>query len=193
MNFDEIVRARKSVRSFKKKKVNFRDILDAVEAANQGAFAGNHNHMNYLIVENKETIEEIARHCEQVWIAEAPVVVLVFSDDKHLENMYGERGRVYSRQQAGAAIKVFMLKLTELGLGSCWVGAYDDPKIRTKLGVPQDLQIEGVIPIGYSNDLKEKKEKRSIESTIYWERWENDKKPTTFQEEKHDFRPGRFD
>ena len=47
--------------------------------------------------------------------------------------MHGERGRIYARQQAGAAINTLLLKLTDLGLQSCWVGSYDDEKIRELL------------------------------------------------------------
>lgn len=192
MNFDEIVHKRKSVRSFKKKSVNFRDLMDAIDLANQGAFAGNHNHINYLIVEDKNTIKEIAGLCEQSWIEEAPVLILVLTNDAHLESMYEERGRVYSRQQSGAAIKVLMLKLTELGYGTCWVGSYDDNNVRLKLKIPPHIQVEAIIPVGYSDDQKKKETKKTIENTIYWEKWGNQNKPAMFQERKEDFNPTRY-
>lgn len=184
MEFDAIVKKRKSVNKFTKKNVSWKYVLDAIELANQGPFAGNINNLKFLIIEEKETIKKIAKFAEQLWIAEAGIIILVCSDETHLENMYGERGRVYSRQQAGAAIQTVLLKLTELGLASCWVGAYTDEIIKESLKIPQHIQIEAIIPIGYENKkLSEKKPgKKEIEHVIYWENWKNEKRPPLFKE-----------
>jgi len=192
MNLDTIAKKRKSVRSFKKKKVSWKLVLDAIDVSLQGPFAGNHNGLNFLIIENKEVIKEVASFCDQSWISEAPLLVLVCSNDTHLENLYGERGRVYSRQQAGAAIQTFLLKLTELGVGSCWVGAYSDELIKQRLKIPQHIQIEAIIPMGYSDDKEGKKTKKSLESVLYWEKWKEERRPTKFEEGREDYNPTRF-
>lgn len=189
MNIDALAKKRKSVRSFKSKKVSWKQILDAIDTALQGPFAGNHNNLNFLIIESKETIKQVASFCDQSWVVEASSLVLVLSDDTHLENIYGERGRVYSRQQAGAAIQTMLLKLTEIGLGSCWVGAYTDELIKQKLKIPQHIQIEAIIPVGYSNDKEGKKPKRSLETVLSWEKWGQNRRPTKHEEPEEDYRP----
>ncbi len=189
MEFDEVVRERKSVRGFTQKKVDWKNILDAVDVAIQGPFAGNHNHIKFLIVEDDKMINELAKMCEQTWIGEAQAVVIVVSDDTTLENLYHERGRVYSRQQAGAVISTFLLKLVDLGLGACWVGAYSDKDIKLSLKIPEDMQIEAVIPIGYDREHLERKKKKNIESCIFWERWGDSRKPGPFEDTKKDYSP----
>ena len=181
-----MVRKRKSVRSFSVKKVSWKSVLDAIEIANQGPFAGNMNNLKFLIIEDQEAIKKIAKFSEQTRVSEAPILVVACSDETHLENTYGERGRVYSRQQAGAAIYAFLLKLTELGLAGCWVGAYSDELLKESLGIPQHIQIEAVIPIGYENKKlhEEKPKKKELENAIYWENWGNGKRPTIFKEPK---------
>ncbi len=186
MEFDSLVRKRKSVRKFKKKRVSFRDVIDAIDAANQGPFPRNHNHLRYLIVESKEKIAKIAEVCEQDWIADSMTVVLVCSDDEHFENHYGPRGRVYSRQSAGAAIYAFMLKLAEVGIGSCWVGAYTDANLRKIFDIPSEHQIEAVVPIGFSADSAKKEKKKSLERSLFWENWGQTRKPTAFEEGDRD-------
>ena len=156
MDFDSVVRKRKSVRSFTNKKASWKQVLEAIDAALQGPFAGNNNHLNFLIVENKDVIKKISELCEQEWIAESGILIVVCSDDANLENIYDERGRVYSRQQAGAAVQSLMLKLTDLGLGSCWVGSYPDGDIRKVFDIPKHIQIEAIVPVGYEN-VKSKK------------------------------------
>ncbi|MFH1425461.1 MAG: nitroreductase family protein [archaeon] len=186
MEFDKLVRVRKSVRSFSKKKASWKQVLEAIDAAVQGPFAGNNNNLRFLIVEDKKIIFELAGTCEQDWIAESEILVVVCSDDEHLETIYGERGRVYSRQQAGAAIQTIMLSLAEVGLGSCWVGAYDDDEVRDKLEIPGNIQIEAIIPIGYESVKERKKPKRKLESVLNWEKWGQGRRPTLFEEGKAD-------
>lgn len=193
MEFDKVVRKRKSVNHFSVKKVSWKDILEAIDAANQGPFAGNHNNLNYLIVEEPGTIKDLAKCCEQSWISSSNILIVVCSDDSHLEDLYGERGRIYSRQQAGAAIQTLLLKLTDLGISSCWVGAYTDEFIKQKLKIPQHIQIEAIIPVGYEKKMPgdEKKKKKELEDVLYWEEWKNSRRPALFEESKEDYNPPR--
>ena len=186
MEFNNVVKKRKSVRAFTGKKASWKSVLDAIEIANHGPFAGNINGLKFLIIEEQETIKKIAKFSEQTWISQAGILVLVCSDETHLENMYGERGRIYSRQQAGAAIYAFLLKIAELGLGACWVGAYTDERIKEILEIPQNIQIEAIIPIGHEDkkNSEDKPDKKELENVIYWETWKNDKRPSIFKEPK---------
>jgi nitroreductase len=184
MEFNHVIAKRHSSRSFNKKPVSFKDVMSAIDSAIQGPFAGNMNHLRFLIIEHPDAIKKIAGYCQQTWISEAPIVVIVTSNDSFLEKKYGERGRVYSRQQSGAAIITFILKLTELGLDSCWVGAYSDETIKQLLKIPEHVQVEAIIPIGHENPLKIKKKgkKISLERAIYWEKWEGGRRPSVFED-----------
>jgi nitroreductase len=190
MEFSRVVRKRKSVRKFKGKKPSWKDVLGVIDLANQGPFAGNHNNLKYLIIEDEDMIKELAGFCEQHWIKESKLLIAVCSDDTHLENIYGERGRVYSRQQAGAAIQTLLLGLANLGIDSCWVGAYSDELIKEKLKIPQHIQIEAIVPVGFEAGKEKKPDKKSLENSLYWESWSQDKRPPLFKEEKEDYRPG---
>lgn len=182
MEFNDVVEKRRSIRAFKSKHVSFKDILDAIDTATQGPFAGNMNHMKFLIVEEQDMIKKIAKATEQVWIEQAQTIVIPCSDDRHLETMYSERGRVYSRQQAGAAIENFLLRITELGLSSCWVGAFTDEVIKQLLGIPAHIQVEAILPVGYANEKGEKKKKRNLDTVIFWEKWNEDRRQNLFKE-----------
>jgi nitroreductase len=188
MDFDEVVKKRKSVRSFTNKKASWKDVLEAVDAAIQGPFASNQNNLKFLIVEKKNLIEDISDLCEQDWIKDSGILIVVCSDDEYLEDVHGEHGRVFSRQQAGATIQTLMLKLTDLGLGCCWVGAYDEGVIREKLGIPGERQIEAIIPVGYEKIKEKRKPKKKLENVLYWEKWGDNKKSPLFKEESGDYR-----
>lgn len=189
MEFDEVIHRRRSVRNYSGRKIGWKDVLDAIDVAIQSPFAGNMNNFKFIIIEDASMISNIAAFCEQLWIDSASIIVLVCSDDKNLENMYGERGRVFSRQQAGAVVQTFLLKLADLGIGGCWVGAYSDDLLRSKLDIPQEVQIEALIPIGYPSGPVKKKAKKNLENVLYWERWRNAKRPAVFKESREDFLP----
>ena len=184
MDFDVVIRNRKSARKFKSKKPSWKDVLEAIDSAIQGPFAANQNNLKFLIVEDKKRIGEIASCCEQEWIADSDILVVVCSEDTNLENVFGERGRIYSRQQAGAAINTLCLKLIDLGIGSCWVGAYNDNSLKELLKIPEHIQIEAVIPLGYSENEPGKKNKRNLENVLYWEKWDMRRRQTVLEERK---------
>lgn len=186
MQFDHIVKKRKSVREFSKKKPNWKHILDAIDSTIQNPFAGNLNNIKFLIIEEEHKIKSISEIAEQPWISQSKTLVIICTDDTHLEDKYGERGRIYSRQQAGAAIQTFLLKLTDLGLSSCWIGAYSDEILKQTLDIPQHIQIEAIIPIGYENPRKKvkKPEKIELENVLYWEKWDQWKRPPLIKESR---------
>lgn len=184
MDIDKLIEKRKSVRSFKDKKVSFKLILEAIDATLRGPFAGNINNLKFIIIESQETIDKIANFSQQHWMNDASTLIVVCSDDTHLENLYGERGRIYSRQHSGAAIEILLLKLTELNLASCWVGAYTDELVKQLLNIPQHIQIEAIIPVGYEKGRAKRPRKKTLDKVISWETWGNSKKPTYFKEPK---------
>ena len=189
MEFEKVVRKRKSVRDFKSKIPSWKEVLYAIELANQGPFAGNQNHLRYVIVENAATIKTLSQLCEQTWISNSKMLIVVCSDDTFIENMYGERGRIYSRQQAGAAIHTLTLALAEKSIGSCWVGSYSDELVREKLKIPQHIQIEAIIPIGFESGKEKKPAKKSLERCLSWELWTQNRRPSMFEEKQEDYEP----
>jgi nitroreductase len=182
MNFDKVIEERHSSRSFKPKRVAFGDILEAIDAAIKGPFAGNINNLKFVIVESEKTIKTLSKHANQTWINEASAVIVVCADDTLLEKQYGKMGGDYSRQQAGAAVNTLILKLTDLGINSCWVGAFDYEITKELLKIPQNIRIEAMIPVGYEKGKAKKEHKIELESLIRWEDWNERNRPSIFQE-----------
>ena len=186
MEFDKVIAKRHSIRSFTDKKVSWKDVLDAVDCALQSPAAGNNNNLNYTIIEDPKIIKQLAEDSEQLWIQEASVVVVISSNNRNLKSMYGERGIRYGYQQSGAAIQNFLLKLTDLGLSACWVGAYDDDLICSRIGIPSDMHVEAIVPIGYAKVKGKGKEhyakKPRLENNIWWNKWQQKRRDYVFKE-----------
>ena len=170
----EAIKKRQSVRKFSSKKPGWRDIVEAIHSARHAPMAGGIFSLKFLIVDDKETIEKIAKWSEQNFIADAKYVVVFVSDEEKVKNLYKELGKTFVPQQAGAAIENFLLHLTDAKLSSCWVGYFNENKIKTLLKIPDDKTIEALFPIGYADkSVKPKKEKAPPYDVMYFNEWGN--------------------
>ncbi|NCO11244.1 hypothetical protein CO038_01955 [Candidatus Pacearchaeota archaeon CG_4_9_14_0_2_um_filter_39_13] len=178
MNLDKVIDERRSVREFSDKKVKWADVLEAVDSARKAPLAGNHCNFKFIIIEDSKKKNKLAEVAEQYWIADAPMIVIVCSDDAPLENIYYDRGKIYARQQAGAAIENFLLKITDMGLSCCWVGAFPDEIVKQILKIPNHIHVEAILPVGYAKFKTKAPKKSSLEKIISWESWGTKKRPT---------------
>jgi len=176
MNTLKAIKTRKSIRNFKSKKPSWKTIIEAIDSARYAPMAGGFLSLKFMLVEDKTSIERISNWSEQEFIKQVHYLVVFISDPKITENPYRGRGERYMRQQAGAAIENFLLHLTEAGLSSCWVGHFNDDKIKMILKIPEDKEIEAIFPIGYS--LKKEKPSRakgSMDKKLYFNEWGNER------------------
>ncbi|MFZ1970618.1 MAG: nitroreductase family protein [Candidatus Nanoarchaeia archaeon] len=183
MSINSIIESRKSVRDFKKKKPDWRDIIEAIDSARFAPCAGNNFTLKFLIVKNKEKIQGIANASEQSFIATTDYVVVIYSDPSRLINLFSERGKRYSRQQAGAAIENFWLSLIDKGLSTCWVGHFDDDMIKKLLKIPNKMELEAVFPIGYDSGKTKRRKRLDLDRILYFDSHGNKKMKTPYNPE----------
>lgn len=177
MDIGEAIQNRRSVKKFSKEKPNWRRIIEAVDAARYAPMAGNLFSLRFILVGDKNRIKKLAEACQQEFISDASYVVVVCSDSSLISNAYPEKSEIYLRQQAGAAIQNFLLKLSELGLSTCWIGYFADNQIKNLLGIPENVVVEAIFPIGYEKKLPGEKSKKkiNIDSILFFERYKNKK------------------
>jgi len=174
MDFDKAIEKRHSVRNFREdKKPSYRDVIKAIDAAAQAPLAGNLPSLKFILVSDQNKIDELSQAAAQSFIAKAKYVVVVCSDKKFLEKYYLDRADRYSKHQAGAAIENFLLKITELGLSSCWIGAFSDETVKRILKIPDEIEVEAMFPIGYEQETPsdEKKSKLNVDSLIFFDEY----------------------
>lgn len=184
MDLDKAIDERRSVREYQDKKAKWADVLEAIDAARKAPLAGNNCNLKFIIIEDQKTKNKIAELANQYWMADASILVAVCSDDTPLENIYYDRGKAYGRQQAGAAIENFLLKAVSLNLSCCWVGAYPDELVKQVLKIPEHIQLEAVITVGYAKKKIKTPRKSSLERIIFWENWNITRKPTKIKDPK---------
>ncbi len=173
MELDKVIKSRHSSRHFSTKKVDWRDIMKAIDVARLAPLAGNIPTLKFLIISDEEKIKRLAEASQQEFISEARFVAVVCSSFDQLTRSYDERGKMYSKQQAGASIENFILKLTELGLATCWVGAFADEDVKRILQIPDNVEVEAMFPIGYELGKGKQRAKPLLEQCVYFNTWKN--------------------
>jgi len=173
MQFQDVIERRQSRRRYAGQKVDWKYVAQILEAGRLAPAAGNLGTVRFIVISDSQQIKGIAQAADQDFIAKAGWLIAVCSENKRVYNAYSERGLKYAKQQAGAAIENMLLKITDLGLASCWVGAFDDETIKNILAVPQDIEIEAIIPVAQGTKFigEAKRPKLKLNDITYFDRW----------------------
>jgi len=176
MELDKAIRGRHSVRKFSNKKPDWRTIIECIDSARYAPMAGNNYTLKFIFVDDEEKIQKIAEACQQRHVGEVKFVIVACSNPKRTLNEYGENGEKWVRQQAGAAIQNFLLKIEESGLGTCWVGYFVEEQIKRILKIPKEWNVEAVFPVGYEyQKARTRRDKIELDRILYFNYYDNKK------------------
>lgn len=172
MEVVECIEGRTSIREFRTDPVSDEITNEALRLANLAPSAGNLQARDFIVVKNAATKKALAQAAYgQDFIRTAPVVV-VFCANLERIGHYGDRGRnLYSLQDAAAAIQNFSLYLHSQGLGSVWVGAFDEQKARTAIGIPLNVRPVAIVPFGYPAEKGVHRKRLPMDTLVHWEKW----------------------
>jgi len=180
MTFLELVKSRQSVRRFSNIPVD-RKILDTcIEAARLAPSASNSQPWFFVIADEPELKAKIAEATYSGFVRfnhftkSAGAMAVIVSEKPPVITRIGEflKDKDYSQYDIGIAVEHFCLQATELGIGTCILGWFDENKIKEILNVPKNKRIELVIAIGYADkDELRKKIRKPVEKMSAYNRY----------------------
>ena len=170
MEFFDVIKNRHSIRAYENREVEEDKVLSILEGMRKAPSAGNLQAYKVYLVKNKGKRLELAKCALYQWfIYEAPLVLVFFADTYRSSSKYGKRGAtLYSVQDATIACAYAQLSATALGLGSCWVGAFDEGCLRKVLNAPEHLLPVAILTIGYSAEKPEPTPRRELKEVVYY-------------------------
>ncbi len=184
MELDKAIKERKTIRKFKKLDVPWYFVAQCLDSAIYAPNSGNIQNWHFIIVRAKEKKEKLVKLCEgQDWALNAPVLIVVCAELSKIRRMYDVRGEaLYSVQNCAAAIQNLLLTAYALGLGTAWIGAFDEQGIKELLNIPADVRPQAIIPLGYSDDKSEKPVRQPLDNVVSFEEYgkRKDKSLDTF-------------
>lgn len=168
----EAIKGRRSVRKFKDTPVDKEIIKELLDAAQMAPSAGNLQARDFIVITNKITKQKLAKAAlDQTFIEKAPCIIVAVANIERSSRIYKTRGEFYAIQDATAGIMNLLLAAYSRGLGTCWVGAFDDNAVSKILGLPCQIRPIAIIPVGYSEEEPAAPQRLGFERIVHWETW----------------------
>ena len=175
MEVSECIKTRRSIRKYQNTPVPWDLVAKVVDAGRLAPSAGNLQNWKFIVVLDEGKRGQLAEAClHQMWMAKAPVHIVIVSEPEVSERFYGARGdRLYSVQNCALAAENMLLQAHNLGLGGCWVGAFDENMVSRVVGLPAKMEVrpQAVITLGYPAEKPAEPAKYPLENVTYLEGW----------------------
>jgi len=170
MEVMEAIRKRYSVREYLDKPVPQEKLNLILEAARLAPSASNRQEWRFIIVKDKEMKNRLTGAAKgQKFVSQAPVVIACCATEVTHIMICGQPSYVID---VAIAIDHMTLKATEEGLGTCWIGAFNEDKVKEILQVPEDVRVVELLTLGYpASEPPLKKDRKKIDEIIIYERW----------------------
>ncbi len=171
MDVYEAISSRKSVRAFQDREVSEDSISRLLEAARLAPSASNRQEWRFIVVRNPATRQQLSKAAMgQEFVGEASVVIVCCAEtDDHVMAC----GQLCYPIDVAIAIDHITLCAAADGLGTCWIGAFDEEEAKKILGIPPHVRVVGLLPIGYPKDPSRAEKKRlALKELVKYERWQ---------------------
>jgi nitroreductase len=170
MELEEAIKGRRSIRAFKPQDVPEETVERLIDAARHAPSAGNIQPWEFVIARKQDTKQKLAQAAHQAFVEEAPVVIVVCADENRSSLRYGQRGEtLYCIQDTAAATQNILLTAYSLGLGTCWIGAFNENEAKKALKTPEGIRPVAMIPVGYPNKTPSQRGRRSLNQIVHHE------------------------
>lgn len=170
MTVCSVFKRRFSCRVFDTAPLDRETVEEMLEAARWAPNGGNLQPWRFVVVLDSLKRRAVAGAAYgQGFLAQAPVVIVTCAVPDESGAKYGSRGReLYCLQDTAAASENILLAATELGLGSCWVGAFDEAAVRRVLDLPLSWRPVALIAIGRPAETEPHRSRRPLSAITLW-------------------------
>ncbi len=165
----ETIRARYSVRGYRPDPVDDATLAQVLEAARQAPTAANRQPFRLVVVHTAGREEELMRIYGRRWFVAAPLVVGVIAVPAEAWRRMDDKP--YDEVDASIVMDHLVLAATSLGLGTCWVAAFDPAAAREVLGLPDDVEPIAFTPLGHPAKEAAGTSRRPLAELVKYERW----------------------
>ena len=169
MDVYKAILSRRSIRAYESRDIE-EDKLDRVlEAGRLSPSAGNRQERRFVVIKDagkRKALSEAANG--QIFVAQAPVVIAACSVESEYVMSCGQLA--YPIDTA-IAVDHMTLQAVEEGLGTCWIGAFDEKKVKEILNIPGNVRVVALLPLGYPRAVPKPTARKSFSEIVMREKW----------------------
>ena len=169
MDFAELVRKRYSVRAYQSAPVSEEVLLQVLEAAQLAPTAANRQAFQLVVVHTAGREGELQRIYDREWFTQAPVILCACG--LPADNWVRRDAKNYNDVDVAIVMDHLILAAANLGLGTCWIGAFDPTAAREVFGLPPGVEPIALTPLGYPADQPRPKKRRPLSELVRYEHW----------------------
>jgi nitroreductase len=140
----EAIRKRHSVRAYMAQEIPAEKLDMVLEAGRLAPSAGNIQPWHFIVVTNQQKRNMLSKGRFAKFLRESPVVIVGCGDRTASPNWY--------KVDTAIALQNMVLTATSEGLGTCWVGSFDENQVRTLLGIPEKFRVVALLALGYPRE-----------------------------------------
>jgi len=171
MEFYEVIKKRKSVRKYRPDPIPDNVLRRILEAGRIAPSAKNIQPWKFIVIKDPENKKKVAEACRgQHWIADADVIICGCALEKIA---WGRMGGYMSSFAVDLAIAMdhIILASANEGLGTCWIGAFEEKKVKEILGIPEDVRVVALTPIGYPAEEPKDRGRKDFNEVFVYEKY----------------------
>lgn len=174
MSFVDLAKRRYSARKYLDKPVEKEKLLKVLEAGRIAPSAANYQPWHFIVLQEKKNRMEFAECYRGDFLKHAPVIIVICGDhNKVWKRRYD--GKDHCDVDISIAVDHMTLAATDLGLGTCWICAFEPEKCKEILKLPSHIEPIVVLPMGYPSDEADSNrhdmKRLKLEEIVHWERY----------------------
>ncbi len=167
----DVIQKRQSVRKYKEDPIPEKALMRVLEAARLAPSGKNFQPWKFIIVKDKALKEKLAQaSAGQFFMAEAPIIIVGcgFPD-----NCYAHMGRYMKSWSVDVTIALehLILQAQEEGLGTCWIGSFEEEEVKAILNIPENVKVLALTPLGYPDEIPRFRGRKSLDEIISYDRF----------------------
>ena len=181
MEFKDVIMARSSVRTFRDTAVEDEKITYVLDCARRAPSWANSQCWRFIVVTEKDRIAQLTKETMVFnhWLKNAPVLVIACADpaDSGTHN-----GIDYYTVDVAIALEHLVLAAADVGLGTCWIGGFNEEKIKEQCEIPKRIKVIALTPVGYPAEKKSfaaktirliagSEKRKSLDEIVHHEHW----------------------
>jgi len=163
------IKGRRSIRKYSSEPVEDEKLLKVLEAARISPSARNVQEWKFIVVKDQEIRAKLTNEAIcQPFVGEAPIILVCCG--KETSGLM-KCGQPRYTIDVSIATAYMVLEAYELGLGTCWLGSFDENKVKEILDIPQEVRVVAMTPLGYPSESPTQRPRKSLEEIISYDKY----------------------
>jgi nitroreductase len=157
MSVFDIIKDRRSIRAYKDERISKDKLEKLLEVARLAPSAANRQNWKFIVVEDEEIKKQLVTACNnQVFVGSASHVIVGI----------GDPAQKWHQVDLSIALEHIVLEAVELGLGTCWIGAFNEDEVKKLLKIPQDKKVVALLTVGIPAESPAARSRKSLEKIV---------------------------